>query len=497
MKTRSSGILLHVSSLPSPFGIGDLGPEAYRFIDFLADAKQSLWQILPLNPTETIYYNSPYHSVSAFAGNPLFISPELLVRENLLAKNEIEPLPNFPQKKVDYPAVVDYKTPLLQKAFTRFKDIRDDEYERFCSREASWLKDFSLFTALKSRFPKKRWNEWPPELRDRNPEALETARQELAEKIDWANFLQYTFFKQWVDIKDYCGQKNIQIFGDIPIYVQHDSVDIWTNPELFKLDDKKNPAFIAGVPPDYFSATGQLWGNPVYNWEAHRQTGCAWWIKRIAHNLKLFDLTRIDHFRGLVAYWEVAAGEKTAVNGRWIEAPARELFTRLSKKFPSLPIVAEDLGIITPDVREVMVDFELPGMKILLFAFGEDMPANPYIPHNLPKNCIAYTGTHDNNTARGWFEKEADPETKKRLFKYLGRKVSAEEFPREMIRLLMMSAANLAIIPLQDHLGLNSEARMNFPSTVKGNWSWRLLPEQLTPELTNRIREMTEIYGRG
>ena len=496
MKRRGSGILLHITSLPSPFGVGDLGPEAYRFIDFLAETKQSFWQILPINPTELIYYNSPYHSTSAFAGNPLFISPSLLVKEGLLDKIEFEPLPDFPSNKVDYQRVVDFKSILFQKAYERFKNKRNDEYERFCAQESSWLNDFSLFIALKFHCDGKPWSEWPKDLRDRRPEALQTAKQELVDTINREKFLQYIFFKQWGTLKEYCYQKNIQVIGDIPIYVQYESVDVWSYPEFFKLDENKQPFVVAGVPPDYFSKTGQRWGNPVYNWEVLKQKRYEWWIERIAHNIKLFDFIRIDHFRGFKGYWEIPVGEKTAINGQWVKAPAMDFFAQLTKKFACLPIIAEDLGVITPDVREVIHHFGFPGMKILLFAFGQDLPTNPYIPHNLPQNCVAYTGTHDNNTIRGWFHEEATSEEKKRLFQYLGRGVAIDELHREMIRLLMISAANTIITPMQDILGLGEETRMNKPATLVGNWEWKLLPDQLHSSLAKNLREMTEIYGR-
>ncbi len=497
MKRRGSGILLHLTSLPSPFGIGDMGPWAYRFVDFLAEARQSLWQFLPLNPTQPIHYNSPYHSISAFAGNPLLISPELLLQDDLLLQSDLQSVPQFPIDRVDYRRVLEYKVELWSRAFGRFASKgKNDEYDRFCLEHSPWLDDFALFTALKAHFGGKVWSEWPPGLRDRPPEALQAARRDLSSAVHMTKFLQYIFFKQWTQLKKYCGQKGIQIIGDIPIYVDYDSSDLWVHPELFKLDDRKKPYVAAGVPPDYFSATGQLWGNPLYRWEEMKANGYTWWIQRIAHNLKLFDLVRIDHFRGLVAYWEVPATEKTAINGQWVEAPAMDFFNQLAKRFPHCPIIAEDLGTITPDVREVMNHFEFTGMKVLLFAFGDDLATNPYLPHNLPRNCVAYTGTHDNNTIKGWFENEAKPEDKKRLFRYLGREVPGGELPQELIRLLMMSVANTVIFPLQDILGLGEEARMNCPSTREGNWEFRLLPDWPTPIIVERLREMAEIYGR-
>ena len=496
MKRRGSGILLHISSLPSPFGIGDLGPEAYGFVDFLVESKQSFWQLLPLNPTAPVYGNSPYHSISAFAGNPLLISLSLLVKEGLLDKSDYEPLPDFPGNKVDYQGVIDFKKILFHKAYERFKIKRDDDYERFCVQESPWLNDFSLFAALKLHGEGRAWNEWPRDLRDRDPKALRLAEHDFIDTINREKFLQYIFFKQWSALKEYCFQKNIQVIGDIPIYVQHDSADVWSHPEFFKLDDNKQPFVVAGVPPDYFSKTGQRWGNPIYNWDALKQKEYGWWIERVAYNLKKFDFIRVDHFRGFKGYWEIPADEKTAVNGRWEEAPAMDFFTQLTRKFACLPIIAEDLGVITPDVREVMDHFEFPGMKILLFAFGKDLPFNPYIPHNLPQSCIAYTGTHDNNTVRGWFDTEATPEDKKRLFQYLGRDVPIDALHKEMIRLLMMSSANVIIIPLQDILGLGEEARMNTPATLTGNWEWKLFADYLNPSLAKSLREMTEIYGR-
>lgn len=494
---RRSGILLHITSLPSPYGIGDIGPGAYRFADFLAEAKQSLWQILPLNPTDPEYHNSPYHTLSAFACNPLFISPELMVQEGLLDKQDSNLCSNYPEGKVDYKQVTEDKRKLFKLAYERFKKQGDNyEYEKFCSENSGWLEDYALFVSLKAHFNGLIWNQWPSEIRDRDPEALKSKRRELHDKIDLEKFIQFLFIQQWLKLKRYCHQRGIDIIGDMPIYVQYDSVDVWVNPEIFKLDNEKKPYVQSGVPPDYFSATGQLWGNPLYRWEALKERGYYWWIERIKHVLSSADLLRIDHFRGLVGYWEVPSVERNALNGRWVEAPALDFFNQLTVRFPDLPIIAEDLGTITPDVREIMQRFQFPGMKVLLFAFGQDDPVHPYLPHNYEKNCVAYTGTHDNNTTRGWFENEATPEEKQRLFKYLGREVKAEEVNWELIRLAMCSVANMVIFPLQDILGLGQEARMNQPATIKGNWLWRLSPEQLTPSHSRRLLEMTEIYGR-
>jgi 4-alpha-glucanotransferase len=498
MNKRASGILLHITSLPSPYGIGDMGPEAYRFADFLAKTKQSFWQILPLNPTERVYGNSPYHSIAAFAGNPLLISPELLEQDGFLTTADCEPVPNGPTGRVDYNMVVPYKGNLFNTAYDRFiKTQAHDAYKLFCSENAAWLDDFAFFVAVKGHFNGKAWSEWSPEVRDRQPEALQSMKEDLYDTIEQEKFLQYLFFRQWFALKGYCNKKGIQIIGDIPIYVDYDSADVWTHPEIFKLDAERNPEAVAGVPPDYFSATGQLWGNPVYRWNTLKERGFDWWLQRMGHTLNLFDVVRIDHFRGLVAYWEVPAGEQTAIHGQWVEVPVYDFFDALRSQFPSLPVIAEDLGVITPDVREVMQHFELPGMKVLLFAFGEDNPMHPYLPHTYEKNAVVYTGTHDNNTIRGWFEREAKSEDKKRLFRYLGRKTSAKDIPWELIRLAMMSVANLAIIPMQDIIGLGEEARMNLPATGEGNWEWQLAPGELTPALADKLRTMTQIYGRG
>ncbi|MFC1658828.1 4-alpha-glucanotransferase, partial [Candidatus Omnitrophota bacterium] len=346
------------------------------------------------------------------------------------------------------------------------------------------------------RSSEKVWSRWPAEIRDRKPKALEALKNELRVQIEMEQFIQYILFKQWFSLKEYCNHKGIRIMGDLPIYVQYNSADVWVNPAIFKLDKHKKPYVVAGVPPDYFSSTGQLWGNPLYRWDVLKENGYGWWLKRIKHNLKLTDMLRIDHFRGLVGYWEVPAEEQTAVNGKWVQAPAKDFLNKLIKRFPDLPVIAEDLGIITPDVKEVMRRFGFPGMKVLLFAFGDGISGNPYIPHNLVKECVLYTGTHDNNTARGWFEKEASSQEKNNLFEYLGRQIQAEEISWALIRLAMMSVADTVIFPIQDVLGLGQEARMNTPATTHGNWQWRLLPEQLTPEIAHRLLQATRLYAR-
>lgn len=488
---------MHLTSLPSSYGVGDLGPAAYEFADFLSSSNQRYWQILPLNPTDPITDHSPYNSFSAFGLNPLLISPHSMVEEGWLDRKDAESSFVFPAAGIDFDRVVRLKRTIFNLAFKRFRETRNRAvFDEFCEENSSWLEDYALFLALKSRFQGKAWTEWPVAARDRHPDTLETMKIELRENLEKAKFFQFIFYHQWIELKKYCNRKGISIFGDLPIYVVHDSVDVWTHPELFELDSNKKPLVVAGVPPDYFSRTGQLWGNPIYRWEVLKETGYDWWIMRMEHNLKLFDLVRIDHFRGLVGYWEVPAGEKTAINGRWVQAPAMDFFDELTRRIPSLPIVAEDLGTITPDVKEVMKHFGFPGMKVLLFAFGEDNPDHPYLPHNYPKNCIVYTGTHDNNTVKGWFENESNIEDRKRLFGYLGRQINKEEVSWEFIKMGELSAANVFISPLQDILGLGEDARMNRPGTKRGNWRWRLRPGQLTALLSERLAELTKRSNR-
>jgi 4-alpha-glucanotransferase len=493
LEKRSSGILLHISSLPSSFGIGDLGPEAMHFVDFLHDAKQSYWQILPVNPTDGVYHHSPYSSNSAFAGNILLISPEMLVRQGWLKPADIKVKPLFSNDEINYKAVVSYKRDLLNLAYLHNKERlkEDHEYREFCKTEEYWLDDYALFVVLKNYFAVDVWTQWPKDVEDRDKKNLDFLRKELREPVEKHKFFQYLFFCQWRALRDYCDKRKIKIIGDIPIYVNDDSVDVWANQTLFKLNEKKEPIFVAGVPPDYFSKTGQRWGNPVYNWDILKQTGFGWWIKRLKHNLKLFDAIRIDHFRGLVEYWEIDSKEETALNGHWVTVPKEEFFQTVLNEFPNPPVIAEDLGIITDEVRETMKQFGFPGMKILLFAFDGDVKEHPYIPENYSENCVVYTGTHDNNTVRGWFEKEVSPETKEKLFSYLGKRLSADEISWTLIRLAFQSKAKLALIPLQDVLGLGAEARMNTPATTEGNWKWRFPLGLLDSELSNKLASLT------
>lgn len=498
MNRRGSGILLHITSLPSSYGIGDLGMEAYRFADFLSETGQGFWQILPLNPTSVSRANSPYSSPSAFAGNPLLISPELLAQDGLLSKSDVKK--SSSGGRVDYESVTEYKWGLFSQAYKKFRENveKNFEFEKFCEESAHWLNDYALFVALGEHFGGLLWNRWPANVRDRKKGELKGLGEKLKDRILMEKFLQFVFYKQWFSLKKYCNDKNIHIIGDIPLYVSYDSSDVWTDPRVFKLDGEKNPLFVSGVPPDYYSRTGQLWGNPVFDWEYLKKTGYSWWVRRIEHNIGLCNVLRLDHFRGLIAYWEVPAGEKTAVNGKWVEVPTEDLLKTMLKHFPYLPLIAEDLGVITPDMREIMREFGLPGMRLLLFGFGgEDFAVSSYVPHNHIKNCVVYTGTHDNNTVKGWWKREVGPKDKERLFKYIGRKVSEKDISWELIRLAMMSVANTVIFPMQDILGLGEEAKMNLPGTTGRNWEWRLKPNQITPSAAKKLREMTEIYGRG
>jgi 4-alpha-glucanotransferase len=500
MTRRGAGVLLHPTSLPSPYGIGDLGHGAYRFVDCLAEGRQQYWQLLPLTPTSPALGNSPYSCDSAFAGNPLLISPELLVHDGWLRQADLRhPTLTFDPHWVDYEAVTPFKTALLQVAYERAKASlpHHQDFRRFVHEQASWLDDYALFKALKEHHRHEPWPHWPSKLRDRDPHALHIARERFHDRIVQEQYQQFVFHTQWQALKRHCRDRQIRLIGDLPIYVQHDSVDVWAHPDYFKLDDRKQPTVVAGVPPDYFSDTGQFWGNPVYDWHRLARTHYDWWVQRVQHNLALYDLVRLDHFRGFAAYWEIPAGAATAVAGRWVEGPGAALFETLREHCPEFPLIAEDLGVITPDVTALMERFNLPGMKLLLFAFGEDLPTHPYAPHNYVPHCVAYTGTHDNNTIHGWIRKEISPEELRRLYSYLGREPDEHLLHWELIRLVMMSVADTVIIPLQDVLGLGEEARMNRPASGRSNWEWRVMPQQMTRRIIRRLAEMTTIYGRG
>ena len=498
MKKRSSGILLHITSLPSKYGVGDLGPSAYKFADFLAQAKQRYWQVLPLNPPAIAIPHSPYNCLSAYAGNPMLISPKLLHKQGLLAAKEIQNVPDFPQSQADYQVVIPHKTNLLNTAYTSFKSKpQNPQYQRFCMENKSWLEDFAMYVALRQYFRPKMWCDWPPELRDRNNLRQESLSLKLQDDINREKFLQFQFFKQWFSLKHYCNERDIRIIGDIPIYVSFDSADLWANSHFFKLTRKKKPKVISGVPPDFFSKTGQLWGNPIYDWPALKKTGYSWWIQRIGHNLKLFDVIRLDHFRAFVAYWQVPANHKTAAKGRWIRAPKESFFRKLFQHFPSCPIIVEDLGHITPAVKASIEKFKLSDMRILTFGFDGDKNKNVHFINNHVKNSVVYTGTHDNNTLIGWFEKEAGPVQKRKLFDSLRPKVSPAQLNWELIKLAMSSRANLAIIAMQDILGLGQHARMNLPGSIaKENWTWRLDKNLTTSSTISKLKEITEKSNR-
>lgn len=492
---RASGLLLHPTSFPGRFGVGDLGPEAYRFVDFMAKSGQQLWQVLPLGPTG--FGNSPYMCYSAMAGNPLLISLEQLQEQELLQEEDLELGVGFRPETIAYEQVLPMKLGLLRRAYDNFKAGVFPElavaFRDFCQTRV-WLEDLALFMALKDAHWGAAWNTWPQEIAQRQPAAMAHWRQKLQSDVEMHKFWQFQFFQQWSNLKKYANDNGIQIIGDIPIYVAHNSADVWANPEQFFLDPATGePALMAGVPPDYFSDTGQLWGNPIYQWERMKHQGFKWWIQRFRTMLDYVDLIRVDHFRGFRAFWQVKQGETTAMNGEWIKAPGDELFEALRDELGNLPILAEDLGIITPDVEELRDKFEFPGMKILHFAFGSGS-GNPYLPFNHVQNCLVYTGTHDNNTTVGWFQDMPDHE---RVFVegYMGG-FSEEGIHWDLMRLALSSVANQVIIPVQDLLGLGTEARMNLPSTSGGNWAWRYRSGGLTDAIAERLLQLTDTYGR-
>jgi len=503
---RSSGVLMHPTSLPGRFGIGELGPEAFAFVDFLKSADQKLWQVLPLNPTG--YGDSPFQCFSASAGNPLLISLEKLQESGMLAAEDLRDLPRGSEDKVDFGSVIRWKMPLLKKAAEHFlKSAATQErsdFEKFRRDNAAWLDDFALFMAHKDLDSKLIWNQWPARMASRNPDAMRECRQRLDREIQANKYWQFEFFRQWHALREYAHANGIRIMGDIPIYVALDSADVWANPEYFLLDPKGQPLKVAGVPPDYFSATGQLWGNPIYNWARHRETGYRWWVNRFRSALRLYDAMRIDHFRGFEAYWEIPANETTAMNGRWVKGPGAELFSVLQRELGDLPIVAENLGVITPEVEAIRAQFSLPGMAILQFAFGKDPQGPSFRPHNYARDLVAYTGTHDNDTVVGWWNSQGagdstrTPEDVRKEHAYARAYLGFTDEPIHwvMIRGVISSIANTAVIPMQDLLGLGSEARMNLPGTPSGNWRWRCRKGALTAELAARLHEFVMLYDR-
>lgn len=492
--TRCSGVLLHPTSLPGRYGIGDLGDWAFRFADWLEQQGQAVWQVLPLTPTG--YADSPYQSLSAFAGNALLISPDKLVDAGWLTADDLADVPDFPTDHVDYGWVIDYKERKLALAFERFTgDHSADQqaaFDAWCTENAGWLDDFALFAALKRHHNLRPWTEWPEGEALRDPDALETARAEHARVIEEQRFRQWVFFTQWGELKAYANEKGIRFIGDLPIFVAHDSADVWANREEYFLDKKGNPTAIAGVPPDYFSPTGQRWGNPLYRWDRLKARRYSWWLSRLRQMLTVVDYIRIDHFRGFAAYWEIPADEETAVNGEWIPGPGADFFNVVREDLGELPIIAEDLGVITQDVEELRDQFGLPGMKVLQFAWSD--PKNLFLPHNHVPNCVLYTGTHDNNTTVGWWLNETDDHTKGFLSEYLDREVN--EINWTLIRLGMMSPASAFVVPLQDVIGLGAAARMNTPGKEAGNWAWRFTPEMLERPEIGRLGHFTYLYQR-
>lgn len=491
---RSSGILLHPTSLPSPYGIGTLGKEAYAFIDFLKNSSQKLWQTFPLGPTG--YGDSPYQCFSAFAGNPLLIDLDILIEEGLLSDNDIT-LPDFQENKIDYGKLIDFKIPLLKKSYENFchknNAFQINDFEIFNNKNHFWLHDYALYRAIKDHFNGISWLTWDKNIKFREKSALDKFEKELTFEINFHKYMQFQFFKQWFALKKYANHNNVKIIGDIPIFVSLDSSDAWSHPELFLFDKDRNPVKVAGVPPDYFSATGQLWGNPLYNWDYLENTNFEWWIKRIQMNFEISDIVRIDHFRGFEAYWAVPSHEETAINGQWVKCPGKKLFTEIEKALGKLAIIAEDLGIITPEVEDLRDSFHFPGMKILQFAFNpyED---NPYLPHNHIRNSVIYTGTHDNDTTLGWYQNLSEKE-KDFIKSYLNLH-SDENISWNFIKSAWSSVATFSIAPLQDILSLDSSARMNTPGVASDNWQWRFSEKDLNNKVSEKLKNLTKLYFR-
>jgi 4-alpha-glucanotransferase len=485
---RSSGLFLHPTSLPSRFGIGDLGITAYNWVEMLIQMKQSFWQVCPLGPTG--YGDSPYQSFCSFAGNSLLISPELLKKDGLLIQSEIDSFPLLSNDVVDYGAAIIEKEKIYEKAYARFND--SPEFLAFCEREHYWLHDYSLFRVLKDKFQGLPWYSWDIPLKLRYPAALEEVISVEWRAIRYQKFLQFVFSKQWIALKEHSNKSGISIIGDVPYYIAYDSSDAWASPELFEFDEYAKPVRVAGVPPDYFSATGQLWGNPLYQWEMMRQDGYRWWIRRIRKTLELVDFIRLDHFRGFESYWAVPATSNTAINGVWVKGPGIDFFNSVRHELGMLPIIAEDLGEITHDVEQLRLQAGLNGMKVLQFAFDGN-PDNPYLPYNIYPDSVTYTGTHDNDTSMGWF-KNLSIEFQQHVKRFLG--CTEDEFHQWFLRLALSSPSKLCIIPFQDVLGLGTEHRMNTPGTESGNWKWRFTEDLIRNEMLAAIADLTSVYGR-
>jgi 4-alpha-glucanotransferase len=491
---RSSGIVLHPTCLPGPHGAGDLGPDAYQFVDFLAAAGQGVWQVLPLGPTG--YGDSPYQALSSFAGNPLMISLDALAEPGLLTADDLRTRPEFPADRVDFGRVLAWKRPLLERAAQRLEEPAGrglaDAFASFTREQRAWLDDYALFMALKEAHPGAEWSDWPADIALRRPAAVAEWAHRLEGPVRVHKAIQFFFHHQWLALRGYAAERGIRLLGDVPIFTAYDSADVWSHPDVFHLDDRGKPTVVAGVPPDAFSATGQLWGNPLYRWDAMAAKGFGWWLDRIRTLLALVDLLRIDHFIGFVRYWEVPAGSPTAVEGRFQPGPGAALARAIQEALGALPIVAEDLGLVIPEVEALRDQFEVPGMKVLQFAFGENA-ANPYLPHNYSPNCVVYTGTHDNDTTTGWFA-SAPPAVRSSAQRYLAR--HGDDIAYDLIRLAMGSVADTVIVPFQDVLALGSEARMNVPGRPEGNWTWRFRWDMVAERHAARLHEMAELYGR-
>ncbi len=498
---RSSGILTHLSTLPSPYGIGDLGPSSYNFLEFLTRSEQGHWQFLPVGPSNPVFDNSPYMSSSAFAGSPLLISPELLLEADLITKSALAKAPVFSEYSVDFPKVTAFKRAILQEAFSRFA-CNSPEFITF-QLTTHWLHDYTLFMALKEEFQEQGWFDWPAEIATRQPEALIAAQVKHQKRMAYYAFEQFEFFRQWHILRRKAQKKNIKLVGDIPIFVAWDSVDVWANQEIFTLDPiSLRPTLVAGVPPDYFSATGQRWGNPLYQWQSKDHTIqkklTDWWIQRFQAILQMVDIARIDHFRGFESYWAIPEDQETAIKGQWLKGPGKPFFDTLSATLGRLPIIAEDLGIITPEVTALRDALEFPGMKVLQFAF-DDNPANPFLPHNYTNpNCVVYTGTHDNDTTLGWFlGPHLTTTQRERIRRTCNQKgVHHEAIHKDLVYLAMASIANLCIFPLQDILGFGNDCKMNSPGSKQGNWAWRCAPRFLSDAASSWLREQTILFGR-
>ncbi len=495
---RASGVLLHPSSFPGPYGIGDLGAEAYRFVDFLQQTGQKLWQILPLTPTG--YGDSPYAGFSAFAGNPMLISLDILLGQGFLNPEDLENIPEFAWHHVDYGSIIDWKMGLLARSYECFQERAGPQVEAqlavFEQENSWWLEDFALFMAAKSAHAGALWAEWEAGLAHRLPAALTEWREKLAGPVAFHKYLQFIFFDQWLTLKEYANAQGIKIVGDIPLFVAYDSADVWSHPEIFFLDQEGRSTFVAGVPPDYFSATGQRWGNPLYRWDVLSASDYQWWVERFRVAYRVTDIVRIDHFRGFESYWEVPAEEETAINGRWAKGPGATLFEAVFRQLGERPIIAEDLGMITPKVKDLLKELDFPGMRVLQFAFG-DGATDPYLPHNYERHTLVYTGTHDNNTTVGWLT-QASPEEQGRVLRYLGAEepISPSQIVWRLVRLAWSSVADLAIAPLQDLLGIGNEGRMNTPGAASGNWGWRYHPDSLSDWLRTNLADITLLYAR-